>query len=160
LPSTAGWLLRNASGSAGGACWAGTGDAMGKRLRARTVGVDAAPEFMPKRNYQPIASSANNAETPRALRLASCRSLASVPDRPCLRVRAGICTLTSEVPGGCSGVTRASTSMLLAQANSLRAEAWTCPGSRRERSVDCRTRGGITTLGSGGLAPLPRKEFQ
>ena len=55
LPSTAGWLLRNASGSAGGACWAGTGDAMGKRLRARTVGVDAAPEFMPKRNYQPIA---------------------------------------------------------------------------------------------------------
>jgi hypothetical protein len=28
---------------------------MGKRLRARTVGVDAAPEFMPKRNFEPIA---------------------------------------------------------------------------------------------------------
>ena len=28
---------------------------MGKRRRARTVGVDAAPEFMPERNYQPIA---------------------------------------------------------------------------------------------------------
>jgi hypothetical protein len=28
---------------------------MGKRRRARSVGVDAAPEFMPKRNYQPIA---------------------------------------------------------------------------------------------------------
>ena len=35
--------------------------------------------------------------------------------RPCLHVRAGICPLTSELPGGCTKATRASAPMLLAR---------------------------------------------
>jgi hypothetical protein len=38
------------------ACWAGTADEIGKRRRPRTVGVDAAPEFIPKRNSEPIVN--------------------------------------------------------------------------------------------------------
>jgi hypothetical protein len=54
----------------------------------------------------------------RALVLANGGSLASAPDWPCLRVRARICPLTSELPGGSSGAMGASTSMLLAGSRS------------------------------------------
>ena len=47
------WLLRQAIGHRPGACWAGTGDANGTRLRSRAVGDSAAPEFIPKRNPDP-----------------------------------------------------------------------------------------------------------
>jgi len=58
-----------------GACWAGTGDAIGKRLRARTVGVDAAPELIPKRNSEPIVNRGRIATTRRVSRLARSTSL-------------------------------------------------------------------------------------
>jgi hypothetical protein len=51
-------------------------------------------------------------------RLANTGSLGSAPDRPCFCVRGGICRLTAELPGGYSGVTRGSTSMLLARSGS------------------------------------------
>ena len=47
--------------------------------------------------------------------------LVSAADPPCLRVGAGIRPPTSELPGGCIEVTRASTSMLLAGEAEIRA---------------------------------------
>ena len=76
--------------------------------------------------------------------LANGGSLASPPDWPCLRVRAGICPLTSELPGGSSGVTGASTSMLLAQSRSRH-----CPNGR-----GCESGASFRICDSGNDSPM------
>ena len=62
-----------------GACCAGTGDAIGKRLRARAVGVDAAPEFTPKRNSEPIVNRGRIADDAARLQIGDFQDYASAP---------------------------------------------------------------------------------
>ena len=53
---------------------AGTSQAIGKRLRDRTVGTGVAPEFMPKRNSELSGNGAGRSTTWRVPRLATSRS--------------------------------------------------------------------------------------
>jgi hypothetical protein len=77
-----------------GACWAGPGDAIGKRFWDRTVGVDAAPEFMQKRNSEPIFNRGRIAEDARLeIGEPEVRGRARVETR--FRSRAGIRPTTS-----------------------------------------------------------------
>jgi hypothetical protein len=50
------WLLRQDNDSAGALAGAATSDAIGKRLPPRAVGVDAAPEFIPTSDSEPIVN--------------------------------------------------------------------------------------------------------
>ena len=51
-------------------------------LRPRTVGVDAAPEFIPKRNSEPIVTAAGSPATRRVSRLANARCGQLAPRTP------------------------------------------------------------------------------
>jgi hypothetical protein len=103
------------------------------RRRGASLGVTAAPRYgAAEAEARPPAKEARRSggrsclrqsrirpeATTAALLVASCGSLAFAGDRPCLRVRVGICPLTSETPGGCIEVKRVLTSMLLARSSS------------------------------------------
>jgi hypothetical protein len=78
-----------------GACGTGTDDAIGKRLRTPTIGVDAAPEFMPKRDSELIGNRPGRSTGRRVSRVATSRfsGLGACATR--IRARAGIRAGTS-----------------------------------------------------------------
>jgi hypothetical protein len=63
---------------------------MGKRVRARTVGVDAAPEFMPKRNSEPIVNRGRIADDATRLEIGEKHVADACRADVCLRALAGI----------------------------------------------------------------------
>ena len=73
-----------------GVCWAGTGDAIGKRVRPRIVGVDAAPEFIPKRNSESIVNRGRIADDATRLEIGDKRVADHDWADTCLRARACI----------------------------------------------------------------------